>query len=126
MNRMRLFDVGPLIATRDVAGWSAGAMALAKRIVLYHDRMPLERRTAELFGAGLGLASGLVLLPDPERRLRTRDALRMSLLSRRFSPDTCITLASGTSLTVSGKDVVAAEGAERLTRKGGLAPVKAA
>jgi hypothetical protein len=126
MNRMRLFDVAPLVAGRDVVGWSAGAMALAKRIVLYHDRMPLERRTAELFGAGLGLTPGLVMLPDPERRLRTRDALRMSLLSRRFSPDTCITLGSGTALTVSGEKVIAVDGVDRLTRNGGLAPVSVA
>ena len=51
-------------------------------------------------------------------------ALRMSLLSRRFSPDTCIALQSGTALTTSGNTTVAADGAERLTRNGGLAPVK--
>ena len=125
INRMRLFDVGPLLADHDIVGWSAGAMALANRIVLYHDRMPLERRTPELLGHGLGLVPGMLLLPDPERRLRVRDKLRMSLYARRFSPDTCITLGSGAALTIAGNDVVECVGAERLTRNGGLAPVKA-
>ena len=126
INRMRLFDVGPLLAGQDIVAWSAGAMALARRIVLYHDRTPLERRTPELLGEGLGILPGVVLLPDPERRLRTRDKRRMTLLSRRFSPDTCMTLASGSSVLFADGKVVANTGAERVTRNGGVAPVKAA
>jgi hypothetical protein len=126
INRMRLFDIGPLLSGHDIIAWSAGAMSLARRIVLYHDRTPLERRTPELLGEGLGLVPGVVLFPDPERRLRSGDHRRMTLLARRFSPDTCMTLASGSSvLFVDGK-VVANTGAERLTRNGGVAPVRAA
>jgi hypothetical protein len=79
-------------------------MALASRIVLFHDLTPQGRRDAEVLGAGLGLLPGYVFLPDAQHRLRQRDRLRISLLSRRFAPDACVTLDSGTLLQVSGDD----------------------
>ena len=52
LNRLRLFGVSELLAEQPVVAWSAGAMALAERVVLFHDRTPQGRRDAEVLGAG--------------------------------------------------------------------------
>lgn len=47
LNRLRLFDVAGLVREMPVVAWSAGAMALADRVVLFHDsprRGPATRR----------------------------------------------------------------------------------
>ncbi len=124
MNRLQLFGVGPMLADKHVVAWSAGAMVLSRRIVLYHDHTPLVRRDAELFGPGLDLLPGFVFLPDAERRLQTSDVLRMSLYSRRFAPDTCVILDSGATLQIDAGHVVAVDGARRLTRGGRLTRVR--
>lgn len=125
-NRMRLFGLGQWLADRPVVAWSAGAMVLASRIVLYHDRTPLGRRDPEVLGAGFGVLPGWVFLPDAQRRLNTDDALRAGLFGRRFAPDCCVTLDNETSLTFQGGQLVANEGARRLTRGGRLQKVRAA
>ncbi|MDX1500521.1 MAG: Type 1 glutamine amidotransferase-like domain-containing protein [Woeseiaceae bacterium] len=125
-NRIRLFGVGDLLADAPLIGWSAGAMVLAERIVLFHDRTPEGRRDAEVLGSGTGLVPGSVVLPDARRRLRRRDIHRMTLLARRFGPDTCVVLDSGAALGLEGGKVVLASGARRLNRNGHLARVRAA
>ena len=121
LNRMRLFGLADLLARKPVVAWSAGAMVLAERIVLFHDRMPQGRRDAELLGAGLGLVGGHLVFPDPKRRLRKRDRLRIALLSRRFVPDRCVALDSGAAVEFSGNVARRAVGAKQLTREGRLA-----
>jgi hypothetical protein len=96
MNRMRLFSVERLLEQSNIIAWSAGAMVLTDRIVLFHDRSPEGRRDAEVFGAGSGVIPGHVFLPDAQHRLRTGDRPRMSLLCRRFAPAVCVALDSGT------------------------------
>ena len=123
-NRMRLFDAGPMLEDKHLIAWSAGAMVLTERIVLYHDRTPLVRRDAELFGPGLNLLPGFVFLPDAKRRLRKSDEVRMALFSRRFSPDACVTLDSGTALLFENDRVVSVDSAKRLTRTGKFARVR--
>ena len=126
MNRLRLFGLADLLADRHIIGWSAGAMVLAERIVLFHDRMPQGRREPEVFGAGLGLVPGHVILPDPSERLRQRDKPRIGLMARRFAPDACITLDSGASIEFHGDTLTAAVDAGRLGKKGQVTGLKAA
>ncbi len=123
INRLRLFGLDAMLRDRVVVAWSAGAMALASHIVLFHDRTPQGRRDPEVLGAGLNLVPGFVLLPNAERRLRHRDRLRMGLLSRRFSPDAAVTLDSGSLLRVEGSRITAAEDVRRFRRTGTLARV---
>lgn len=124
LNRMRLFDIGRLIAALPVIGWSAGAMVLAERIVLFHDKTPQGRREPEVLGAGLGLVGGCVVLPDAERRLRRGDRPRTATFSRRFAPDTCYTLDSGSMLRLDSGIVVTARSVRRLKNDGRFSPVQ--
>ena len=92
LNRMRLFDMPSLFGERPVFAWSAGAMALAERVVLFHDSPPQGAGNPEVLDAGLGLYRGLVVLPNSRLRLRLHDPVRVSLFARRFAPDTCVPL----------------------------------
>jgi hypothetical protein len=118
LNRMRLFGVDEMLGERPVIAWSAGAMALAERVVLFNDRMPQGRRDAEILGAGCGIVQGHVILPDTEHRLREKDRLRTGLMSRRFAPDTCVALDSGALLQLDGSVAVHADGARALRHDG--------
>jgi hypothetical protein len=91
---VHLFHLAPHLPPRVVA-WSAGAMVLTPRVVLFHDRAPHGAALTEVFDAGIGVVPGLVLLPHARRRLRTEDSLRMSVLSRRFAPAECVVLDDG-------------------------------
>jgi hypothetical protein len=91
---LHLFHVSPHLPARVVA-WSAGAMALTPRVVLFHDRAAQGASLTEVFDAGLGVVPGLVVLPHARRRLVTDDVLRMSALARRFAPDACLVLDDG-------------------------------
>jgi hypothetical protein len=81
-----------------VIAWSAGAMAITDRIVLFHDRSAHGPAQAEIYDVGLGIVPGVVALPHARRRLRTDDSLRMSVLARRFAPATCLVLDDGVSV----------------------------
>ncbi|MDJ0916955.1 MAG: Type 1 glutamine amidotransferase-like domain-containing protein [Woeseiaceae bacterium] len=126
LNRLSLFGMADLLADRTIIAWSAGAMVLADRIVLFHDRMPQGRREPEVLSAGLGLVRGHVFLPDPTGRLRLRDRPRIGLMARRFAPDKCVTLVSGASVEFGGTSVVGVSLAQRLGKKGQLTRVRAA
>lgn len=94
-NRMRTFDLrSRLLALGDVPiiAWSAGAMVVSDRIVLFHDNPPQGRGNAEVLGAGLGLFPGVVVLPHARRRLMLGDHARISVFARRFATSTCIAL----------------------------------
>lgn len=91
-NRLRLFDLRSRIAHLPVMAWSAGAMAVSDRIVLFHDSPPQGRGNAEVLGAGLGLFPGVVVLPHARRRLMLHDHGRISVFARRFAGATCIAL----------------------------------
>ena len=79
---------------------------------------PQGRREPEVFGAGLGLVPGHVILPDPSERLRERDKPRIGLMARRFAPDVCVTLDSGTAIEFAGETLVASTGAGKLGKRG--------
>ena len=92
---LHLFNVAPALAGKPVIGWSAGAMALTDRVVLFNDRAPDGRSYSEILGAGLGLCSGVVALPHARRRLRLDDPVRVLTLARRFAPAACVILDDG-------------------------------
>ncbi len=94
-NRLRLFNLRTYIVRRPelpVIAWSAGAMVVADRIVLFHDSPPQGRGNAEILGPGLGLFPGVVVLPHASRRLMLRNHDRLSVFARRFAPAVCIAL----------------------------------
>ncbi len=126
VNRLRLFGLAPLLADRPIIAWSAGAMAISRRVVLFHDRMPQGRRDAELFGYGLNLVPGVVAMPDAKHRLRTDTPKRNALMARRFSPDTCLTLNNGSVVVWRGDRIVEVGGARRIGRNGRLGRLRAA
>jgi hypothetical protein len=105
---VHLFHLAPHLPSRVVA-WSAGAMALTPRVVLFHDRAAQGASLTEVFDAGLGVVPGLVLLPHARRRLRTDDLLRMSVLARRFAPASCLVLDDGVRVDLGADGALPAE-----------------
>ena len=75
--------------------WSAGAMALSDRVVLFHHHGPPGRQHPEVYAEGLGAFSGVLPFPHPRRRLRVGDPAQMRVLARRFAPRTCLLLPDG-------------------------------
>lgn len=126
MNRLRLFGLHQKLHDKNVIAWSAGAMVLCDRIVLFHDRMPQGRRDAEILCRGMGILPRIVLLPDARGRLRSHDSLRVGLFDRRFSPATCMTLDNGSHLLFEGETLRDSEAARRMTRNGKFKRVRAA
>lgn len=92
LNRLNLFGIKDLCAGKVVFAWCAGAMAISERVVLFHDSPPQGPGAAEVLDVGLGLATNIVTLPQPEFRLRTNDAERVAVLARRFSPAVCLAM----------------------------------
>ena len=90
-----LFNVTSSLRSPVIA-WSAGAMALTDRIVLFHDRAPQGPGHPEVYGSGLGILRNMVLLPHARARLLLDDAPRMAVFARRFTPARCILLENGT------------------------------
>ncbi|MFQ5351399.1 MAG: hypothetical protein ACE5EG_13245, partial [Thermoanaerobaculia bacterium] len=70
LNRLRLFDVLGLAGERPILAWSAGAMALAERVVVFHDSPPQGAGDAEVLESGIGRVRGLLPFPHARRRLR--------------------------------------------------------
>jgi len=125
LNRLLLFGLGPLLRNRHVIAWSAGAMALGDRIVLFHDRLPEGRRDPELLGDGLGLVSAYVLLPDGAHRLRKQDTVRLRVFCQRFAPRTCAMLDRGSLLVLDDDRLIAADSVSRIKANGAVGVVRA-
>ncbi len=98
LNRLRLFGGVELLGTRAVIGWSAGAMALAGRVVLFHDRPPWGAGNPEAFDPGLGVVAGVIPLPNASDRLTLDDRARTARLAARFAPEACVLLDPGTRI----------------------------
>jgi hypothetical protein len=120
LGRLRLFDLQSLIGERPVFAWSAGAMAVSDRIVLFHDSPPQGAGNPEILDAGLALCRGVILLPHASRRLRLDDPVRVSLFARRFTPATCIALERQSRLAWDGQRWDVREPTQRLDRRGRL------
>ncbi len=119
-NRMRLFGVrDALPASTPVVGWSAGAMVLTDRILLFHDSPPQGPGDAEFLGPGLGMAPGVVVLPHASRRLDLDHRGRVALLARRLAPELVVALDDGDRLEAN-REGWSGAGARRLTSAGAV------
>jgi hypothetical protein len=125
VNRLRLFGFPDRIGARAVFAWSGGAMAVCRRIVLFHDSPPQGAGAAEILEAGLGLAPEVVALPHARRRLRLHDPLRVRLFARRFAPDRALALDDGAFLILRDGAPVGASGVHRLGDDGTMAELAA-
>jgi hypothetical protein len=120
LNRIRLFGLVELFGGRPILAWSAGAMLLTERVVLFHDNPPHGRGIAEVLDEGLGLVRDLVVLPEPKLRLRLDDRARVAQYAGRFAPSACVAMDGAARITVKGGAVVAAEGVQRLAETGAV------
>jgi hypothetical protein len=99
---LHLFNVAAsLPPAAAVIAWSAGAMAMADRIVLFGDRSAHGPGHAEVYGSGLSVVRDVVLLPHAKARLLLDDAPRMAVFARRFAPAVCVPLEAGTRVEVA-------------------------
>lgn len=102
LNRLRLFGIADMLEDHVIFAWSAGAMTLTERVVLFHDSPPQGPGASEILDEGLGIVPGVVVLPHPETRLRLSDPDRVSILARRAAPATCLAFPEGAHVTVQG------------------------
>lgn len=103
LNRLRLFGMERVLPTKPVFAWSAGAMALSERVVLFHDTPPQGPGHPEVLDAGLGMVAGLTPLPHGAQRLRLDDPDRQRLFAQRFAPSVLTLLDEGTALSWNGR-----------------------
>jgi hypothetical protein len=121
---LHLFTVEPHLPLF-VAAWSAGAMALAEQVVLFHDFVPHGIAQTEVFTEGLGVVRDLIPMPHARRRLRTDDQVRMSVLARRFAPWRCLVLDDGARVELTAEGGLP-EGARVLNEDGQIGELGAA
>lgn len=116
-NRLALFDVLGQLGDKPVIAWSAGAMVLTDRIVIFHDFPPYGSDIAQVLDAGFGIAQGVVVLPDPKRRVNFDAHAGIQRFARRMAPATAVAMDAGSRLVFEhGKLVLAA--ATRLSTTG--------
>ena len=126
LNRLRLLALRPLLATRTVVAWSAGAMAMTDRVLLFHDSPPQGAGDAEMLDHGLGLAPAVVVLPHAHRRLRLDDRGRVGLMARRVRPAQCLALADGSYVIAEqGRITAGSEGVRAFADDGALVALPA-
>lgn len=118
LNRLRLFGIAELVGDRPIVAWSAGAMALTDRIVLFHEDPPHGQAISEVLECGLGLARELVVLPEPRLRLSLDDGVRVGELAKRYAPAQCIALDHGAQIWVDRDRAVRGVEAQRLDASG--------
>jgi hypothetical protein len=99
LNRLRLFGIAELAKGKTVFAWCAGAMAISERVVLFHDSPPQGPGAAEVLDAGLGFVGDVVVLPQPEFRLKLGDRQRLKVMVRRFAPAACIAMPARSRVT---------------------------
>lgn len=127
LNRMRLFGALDLFPGRTIFAWSAGAMAMTERVVLFHDDPPWGRGNPVVLGAGFGLCPGIVALPHARRRIRLDRASRVRHWNERFAPLDCLAFDDGSWLVVrDGRPAAAAGGVRRMAHDGRLVEYLAA
>ncbi|MDY7094600.1 MAG: Type 1 glutamine amidotransferase-like domain-containing protein [Acidobacteriota bacterium] len=124
LNRLRLFRLEEMMAGRPIVAWSAGAMALTDSVVLFHDRPPQGAGNAEILDLGLGLCSGVVVLPHASQRLRLDDPVRVALFARRFAPARSVTLDPGARLSWDGSSWTTGADTPLLAADGSLETVE--
>ena len=125
LNRLRLFDLGRKIQGKALFAWSAGAMVLAERVVVFHHFPPQGQGITEVLELGLGLARGIVPLPHAHRRLALDEPERLSRVARRFAPALCVAMDDGGCLELDGAtgDWRSRGGMSRILPDGRLEPM---
>ena len=121
LNRLRLFGMKELLDGKTLIAWSAGAMVLTERVVLFHDHPPQGPGNPEVVEEGLGLCPGIVALPDGRKRLDLEERHGVASFARRFLPDYCIVMGDGDCISWDGKAWSAHDEVQRLAnrRRGG-------
>ena len=125
-NRLRLLGVESLLQDKNIVAWSAGAMALCDRSILFHDRLPQGRQDSEILAEGAGIVRDAVLLPNAHGRLRMNEPIRIGLFSRRFSPACSLTLDNGAYLLFAGDTLRDCGAVRQLSHDGKSAKLRAA
>jgi hypothetical protein len=127
---LHLFNVAAALQSwtggSPVIAWSAGAMALADRIVLFGDRSPHGPGHPEVYGSGLSVVRDVVPLPHARARLLLDDTARMAVFARRFAPARCVLLEAGTRVEFSGAGGALPPGARVLGEDGHVTSLEAA
>lgn len=118
LNRLRLFSMEELFGDLPVLAWSAGAMALGRLVVLFHDSPPQGFGNAEVLESGLGLYRRILPMPHARRRLELGDSRRVAELARRFAPRICVPMDDGDYLKIDGPALWAEAPIRRLTVQG--------
>ena len=124
LRTLRVFALDKIVKAPVIA-WSAGAMALAERVILYHDTAPQGPGDAEVYAEGLGTFRGVLPFPHAKRRLRLSDDDHVGLMARRFAPWTCLLLADGVRVDLVD-DAPLPAGVRTMDPAGGIATVNVA
>jgi hypothetical protein len=117
LNRLQMFDVLAASGEKPIIAWSAGAMVLTDRIILFHDYPPYGSDIAQVLDAGFGLVPGYVVLPDARRRINLEARVGIQRFARRMAPATCVAMDHGARLFFEDGELVSAN-ATRLTTTG--------
>ena len=124
LNRIRMFNLVNFFRDKHVIAWSAGAMVLGERVVLFHDTPPQGKGFAELFEAGLGVYSGILPLPHARDRMLLDNLARVSVFARRFQQSNCVVFDDESQLNYDGENWTAFPNTYKLTAKGQLAEME--
>ena len=121
---LHLFNIAASLRSPVIA-WSAGAMALTGKIVLFNDRAAQGPGHPEVYGAGLSVLRDMVALPHASARLLLGDTPRMAVFARRFAPARCVLLEQGTRVDVESDDDRPPGGTRVLTEDGHVTTLEA-
>jgi enterochelin esterase family protein len=116
LSALRLFRVIEQTGDRAIVAWSGGAMVLAERIVLFHDRPARGAGDAEVLGAGFGLVPGVLPMPHAVHRLDLDNRRRVALMARRFAPAACLALDYGDRVILEPPRSARRDGADHTGR----------
>lgn len=122
-NRLLLLGLKDALAPLPVLAWSAGAMVLTPRVVLFHDRLPGGSAHPEILGHGLSLLPGIALFPDARARLDLADRQSPAELSGRVDPDRAVLLDPGDMVQWDGRSWSSPDGIRLLSRDGDVETV---
>jgi hypothetical protein len=100
LHLLHIFGLAGMLRTPVIA-WSAGAMALSTRVVLYGDHAPYGRPDPEVYADGLGAYTQAIPFPHARRRLRLTDAEHIGLLAARLAPCPALRLDDGVRLDLT-------------------------
>ena len=117
-NRLLLLGLADALAPLPVLAWSAGAMVLTPRVVLFHDRLPGGAARPEILGDGLSLLPGVALFPDAGIRLDLGDRQSLAELSGRVNPDRAVLLDPGDMVHWDGRAWSSPDGIRMLASDG--------